>query len=291
MANKMTRLQHYVPQFYLRNFTDDNKIFWFYNRLKETVHMSTPKDICREIYLYESETENPNGKIGKYVLPNSIEKSFSNYEREYAKVLKRIFEVCENPDNINALICNSFEKDILASFVANMILRNPWSLRKCLQQTSFDGISGNEECESISKVLEVLEFGEFKALYDAAQKRVILDEQFNEGLPYNFKKEIINMNLSVLKTEKINFITSDFPVIVRTYDDEEGSIKPLYIYFPISSKYALLYSKKNENRTSRNRIVVLNNETTKKINNIYFKQDKKISSFIIAKEKMSLKVH
>lgn len=48
----MTKKQHYVPQFYLRNFTlGDNKL-WVFDRENKEYYYKTPKDICFEKFLY-----------------------------------------------------------------------------------------------------------------------------------------------------------------------------------------------------------------------------------------------
>jgi len=51
----IAKVQHYVPQFYLRNFTDEINMFWIFNRSTKNFNRSKPKDICREDYLYETE--------------------------------------------------------------------------------------------------------------------------------------------------------------------------------------------------------------------------------------------
>jgi hypothetical protein len=90
-------------------------MFWIYNRSKKNINRSKPKDICREDYFYETEWKNANEKLGKYMIPNCIEKAFSIQESEYSNVLKQIFKVCDMPCNQNALICSSQEKSIKAS--------------------------------------------------------------------------------------------------------------------------------------------------------------------------------
>ena len=47
--------QHYVPQFYLRNFEDKRHKLYVYNRQKDKFIESRTKDICREKCLYETQ--------------------------------------------------------------------------------------------------------------------------------------------------------------------------------------------------------------------------------------------
>lgn len=82
------------------------------------------------------EWKNANENLGKYVIPNDMEKVFAIHEAEYSSVLKQIFEICNMPCNQNALICSSQEKGILSRFVANILLRNPWSFKQYLHEDS-----------------------------------------------------------------------------------------------------------------------------------------------------------
>ena len=45
---------------------------------------------------------------------------------ESVNFIKKIIDICSEPKNENALICNQMEKKELALFVANMLLRNLW---------------------------------------------------------------------------------------------------------------------------------------------------------------------
>ena len=51
MTKKLTKKQHYVPQFYLRNFTSDDNKLWVFDRVKEEYYFRAPKDVCYEALL------------------------------------------------------------------------------------------------------------------------------------------------------------------------------------------------------------------------------------------------
>ena len=57
-----------------------------------------------------------NPKLGKFVLENQIENYFADKEGEYSYLIKRIIDICKNPQNKNALICRHEEKEMLAKF-------------------------------------------------------------------------------------------------------------------------------------------------------------------------------
>ena len=50
----MTKNQHYVPRFYLRNFADKNGYLWAYDTQNDCIKKVKPESICSEKYLYET---------------------------------------------------------------------------------------------------------------------------------------------------------------------------------------------------------------------------------------------
>ena len=78
--------QHYVPQFYLNNFINENQKLNVYDRKKKCFFEASPKEICFENYLHETLWEDANPRLGKYILPNQIEKSLSVQESTYSAI-------------------------------------------------------------------------------------------------------------------------------------------------------------------------------------------------------------
>lgn len=105
----MTKKQHYVPQFYLRNFTSDDNKLWVFDRVKEEYYFQTPKEICYEKYLYETPWEDANQKLGKYVLEKRV---WLTEEFDGSRLAPRILEM-----NYTFLVSNG-EPFITSSFPA-----------------------------------------------------------------------------------------------------------------------------------------------------------------------------
>lgn len=286
---RMTRRQHYIPQFYLRYFLNDKGKVQVYDRLKDKIFSSVPKNICWNDCLYETPWENASSRLGEFVLQNEIEKNFSSLEGKANTVLKRIINICEEPKNKNALICNSEDKMVLCKFVVNMLLRNPWSLEQAKVDKFPDEVIENKEVQSINQLFLDMEFGSAKSLIKAANKKVWLDGEFTESVPEQLTSELLSLNFSVLSSDKAVFVTSSFPVLYDTYDTEDGITHPKMIYMPIHPHFAVLYTNNSIVRGYRNRKVVLPENDVNRMNQLFLRSDIDQVRFIISNNESALK--
>lgn len=281
----MTKKQHYIPQFYLNNFTNDSGKLWVYDRLKEKIYACSSRDIACENYLYETCWENANPKLGKFVLPNQIENKFAVKESRYSKLLQKIIVVCSDPQNKRALICSKEEKGILASFVSNMFLRNPWSMKEADLECITDGIMDVEEIKDINMMLQLMEFGGTESLVKFASKMVWLDEDFDGSMQQESTKDLWGLKYCFIKTEKKQFVTSSFPVLHGI--DETTVEEEKIIYFPLHPHIALLYGNSLPHKVW-NRMGVLPEGDIDFWNRQYYKLEIEKVRFIYAKEKSVL---
>lgn len=281
----MTKKQHYLPQFYLYNFANNSGKLWVYDRLSGNIFSSSPRDIACENYLYETRWENANPELGEFVLPNQIEKQFAEQEGEYSKLLKRIVEICTNPENEKALICNKEEKEILASFVSNIFLRNPWSMRQANLDCVTDGIMDVGEIKAFEIVLQSMNLGGIESLIKFSSKKMWLDEEFEGGIQQESKKILQNMRFCFITTKNSEFVTSSFPVLNGIDETTEENEK--ITYFPLHPHVSILYGN-SISRKACNRVVLMKGEDIDFINGKYIKSDNKQTRFIYAKDKKTL---
>lgn len=285
---KMTKKQHYIPQFYLRYFLNDRGKLWLYDRLKKNYFQSYPKDICREDWLYETPWEDAHPKLGEFVLPNELENDFSELEGESNTILKKVIAVCQESQNRSALICNTEEKKALTQFVVNMLLRNPWSLEQAQVNVLPQEVMKDKEIQTISQLFGDMKFGSVKSLIKAANKKVWLDGEFPESVPEQLVSELLGLNFSILSSDMAAFVTSSFPVLYDTYDTEDGITHPRMIYMPLHPHFAVLYTNNPIAKPYRNRLVSLPDHEVNNMNQLYFKSDVDQIRFIISNEESAL---
>lgn len=254
MGEQITKNQHFVPCFYLKAFTDKNGNLCVYDRRQDKFFSCKIENICCEKFLYETPWENANSQLGKYILTNSIEKQFAECEGAYSSLIKKIIKTCQSPFNENALICNKQEKIMLADFVANMLVRNPY----ILNQENLDlVVSETMECSEIQEmdwILKKMGWNGIGSLIKKAYKNTLLVNKSEESTIGVIIKELCSLNFTFLISDTQNFVTSNFPVVVETYDTEDEITHIKQAYLPLQPHVALLYSKNENIRPYRNKI-------------------------------------
>lgn len=269
----------------MKNFASENGKVWVYDRHGEKIYACSPKDIACEKYLYETRWESANSKLGKFVLPNQIEDKFAEREGEYSRVIHKIIAICSNPQNKGALICNKDEKEILASFVSNMMLRNPWSMKQADLDCVTDGIMDVEEIKKIDIILQYLNFGGTESLIKFASKKVWLDEDFDGSMQQESTKYLRELKCSFIRAEGGQFVTSSYPVIHGI--DETTIEEETMTYVPLHPRIALLYGNSLLQKTC-NRIGTISEENIDFWNKQYFELENEQVRFVYAKEKSVL---
>ena len=273
----ITKKQHYVPVFYLKNFLSQNsKKLYIYDKEKKRYFQAMPKNLCNKNYLYETQIDSKN-----FICPNEIENQFRSLEGKSATLIKKIINDYKNN---KIIVCNDNEKMLLAEFTINIFLRNPKTLDILKVNDIPTETLENEKIKSYQKDLATYsnnENADIKPFILHAHKRLYLTKDYPKGL-YNFcLNTISDLNFQFSITESLPFITSDFPVYYKWTSDNSFVD---FIYLPIHPHIALVFSR---NKIS-NQILYLEPNLVKKINQNYVIWD--YSDFIIARDKINLKI-
>ena len=264
MDRKIKKNQHYVPQFYLRQFTDNNNYLYCYNKHSQKRFPAHTADICFVKFGYETVLPEPSQFGNQFLLPNEIENMFGPMENEYNQMLSQVAQKCVLNCNGKTLICSSLEKEILASMVANFIVRNPNAVNNDPDCAEIDTIiETNEQIKSIDDLLREMKLGTAKPFVELAQKKIFFDPQ-QDGVTKHIIDELLGMNLSFFVADNLDFITSDCPVGYNCTEE-----KMLMARIPLSSKVTAVYSRSLNAKQVRNRACKLEDHFVSKLNQDY----------------------
>ncbi len=139
--------QHYVPQYYLRRFSDDGCSLWVFNRKAGRTYKSRAEDVCERNYHYEMEARCQRSWHGRHLLPGKIEKKLSEIEGEQALLLREI------DAQLDAGRIHEKERRALLLLVGHLIARHPAMLEG--YEPDYDAMYGDPEvrwgCEVLAQ--------------------------------------------------------------------------------------------------------------------------------------------
>ena len=204
MNDQMTKHQHYIPQFYLKNFLGNDKKLWVYDRKRNYYFPSYTENICQMNYLYEVKCSDTRVSTNGFINPNFIERDFAKNESEFASLMKKMIKLCSDPLNLNSTILLSIEKKLLNKFVLNMFLRNPWSLKQLYNENEIMDIVNHKELKDIRTQLNNDET--FSAVAEHVLQLIWLSDYFSESIQSQLMLKISRlMFIQIIPSLKVFF--------------------------------------------------------------------------------------
>lgn len=253
MKNRENKIQHYVPQCYLRNFSPNGIYVFIYDKIEKKQFSNAIEKIACKDYFYElpekfikNISEIPYGT--KY-----FEKEFfaNNVEKLLGKLLETIINKgnswSENEKNVEVL--NKEEKNIFAQLIAIQYLRMPdirekySDARKKSDDLRLDIIKGflSHENPDLKDTIENIH-GEYDKTFDPIlHSEIFADEEIFLGIA----NQIINKHWIFYFTPNNDFFTSDNPVLIKPHIQNQSpyyegfGMRGAEIIFPISSSILL----------------------------------------------------
>jgi hypothetical protein len=274
--------QHYVPQFYLRNFANENEKLYAFDCNRGNNYQTSPKKECYEKLLYD-------------INPKILNKFSDNPEHYDEIVDDKIRTLNEQVSSILFNFLNRAiktetdfkfdrpEREKLYDFIIIQIFRTPFYRERlgylCVSFALKTGINDLNDKEFLDVIHNLLLYGVIEQLYGLDFKlnktyHLFFDHLIDEI--FNIKIQLRNAGkLFLLNNSKEHFITSNTPINVRWKPDFlahhkalitfPGEDKPvvdfgnyiefLTIHLPISSDFAIFIFEKelDENLTEMNR--------------------------------------
>jgi len=245
---QITEKQHYIPQVYLKGFSQDGiSIYEYYIKKAGPIPHAVPiESVCREKYLYEV-----RDKSGEIIGINYIENALCAVEGLFAEH-RRLIERKALKANYN---CRCFlsteEKEFWYFYIALQILRNPLILSeaKAIVQDSFPE-------QFTSNSLNNIALAYCLPFFPADEKR---PNAFMAILSM-----LLSKKLSVGIADNDSFFTSDIAVYGYA---PEGLPAFEYLWFPISSSLVIMLSDpKQIDRSQYNRLIPVSAEKVNEVN-------------------------
>ena len=227
MANNQsgTRKQHYVPQVYLKNFSDDGKTLFYYDVIKkEHSSISVPiKSICYEAYIYEYHDE--NGEIDSL---NFNEKMLQGLESNFSKHLDILIRIARCKENIELHhIFTKEEYTFWIFYIYIQMSRTPRTIKRMSEDykviyPDFDPKRIHNIC-----LTNCLPF-----------YQLINNIEMNEVIMGNIET-LMNMDMFICVNEHGDYFTSDCPVV--SYSPTDSFQDTEWIVFPLTKRLSFLF--------------------------------------------------
>lgn len=199
--NKPTIDEHYIPQFYLKQFSSDGEKIYQYDILSpnsSSVKVPT-KSICYEKNLYEFKNDS-----GEIIHRNLIEKHLGTFETEFANVFRSIISKSKIEKNYQTCsFLDMKEKALLVFFMTTLIIRNP-EILNIAKDTALE-FFGNQLSEVNARNFALNTCLPIYKDLDPNERNLLL----------SFMKPFEKMSYQIAVTGKEKIWTSDNPVILH----------------------------------------------------------------------------
>lgn len=230
--NKPTIDEHYIPQFYLKQFSPNGDKIYQYDILSpDSSSTFVPtKSICYEKNLYEFKNDS-----GEIIHRNLIEKHFGTFETEFARVFRSIISKSKIEKNYQTCsFLDKKEKALLVFFMTTLIIRNP-EILLIAKDTALE-FFGEQLTETNAKNLALDTCLPIYKELDPNKRNILL----------SFMKLFEKMSYQIAVTTEERIWTSDNPVILHGKNQPN---KLEEVIFPINPNL-VLYMKPYE-RTNK----------------------------------------
>jgi hypothetical protein len=216
------KVQHYVPRFILRHFTENNEQIWVFDKRTNKKFKTNIKNVAAETGFYDF-------KVAGH--PVTFEHSLSEFESKAAKVVKGIVK------NESVADINEEERLLLSRFLALQFVRTKhW--REMWENLTSDFVKSVR-----NKGLAPEDFEGYKELTDHDNKMFHMQSVYKAD---EYAPHFLNKIWVLLKaTKKHPFWISDNPISLQNmnkfgfYSNIGLAVKGIEIYFPLTKKFTL----------------------------------------------------
>lgn len=231
--SKLTRRQHYVPDFYLKQWSNSKGQITCHDLSKEKSFTCNPANTLVQSYFYEENRDEPD---------NRIENILATMEGNCARVFKKISSISDSKPiktNIEEFISN-LKKELttddladISQFAAYQYLRVPGAINQKEFESRPSELTKSERVHALNP-------GRF----------------VESGYAY-IKDQFISMKILIMVSKDRDFITSDWPCFdlkdsqySPLLGEEIGKNPEVVCYLPLAPKLSAVFYPNNFSNNS-----------------------------------------
>ncbi len=244
LPGKMTRKQHWVPQFYLRHFANSSGQLYAYSRQKSSFFRTNCENLCSMRDLYEVEHADTTGEAtDRFYAQNLIEVKLSEFENRIAPLYDRFLERQKEGQHEGEGYSDG--KAAVCELAANIIVRHPLSMRSNREKSREAAEGLIEEIHLTPCELDVLDWSgwceDYQALAELSVVAATLFSDEDDAPISRIREAFLEKRLFVLKASVgTGFVTTSIPMFI--IGPESDSYDFDFAYMPMSSEYAAVFS-------------------------------------------------
>lgn len=244
LPGKMTRKQHWVPQFYLRHFADSSGQLHAYSKDNGVFYRTKVEDVCSKRDLYEVRYSDIGADSDdKYYAQNLIETKLSENESLISVSYSRLLESCKNA----TLEGDAFRqgRQAVCKLASNLIVRHPATMLANRNRAREDSSMLLEDVVLTEEEEALLDWsgwnGDHKALAELSVSATLLFSEDGSVPANRIYESFLEKHLSILEAPiGSGFVTTSMPMFIIGPGDDSYDLD--FAYMPLSSKYAALFT-------------------------------------------------
>lgn len=276
MENRqVTKKQHYLPEMYLKSFTNEHGKLWQRNMGYGTYKQITPAQTGYAEFLYETRWKNPPNVNKQFALTNFLENHFCLREKVYSQCIVSVCQkICLNDFCVSDITAD--ERKTLAEFATNIFLRQPGIMKLM----GFGKISQEEKNRYHATDLDAQFGSEAETVLMFIKKCEWLHSQFPGGYFQIAQAMFESMRLTVLVSKSAEFITCNWPFLFK-FDD-----MIFLVALPLTPKCCICYNNifKNEN------VNYLSNDMVRLYNKLHIEKKASSLKYLYARNREDIEI-
>lgn len=244
LPGKMTRKQHWVPQFYLRHFADSSGQLHAYSKSNGVFYRTKVENVCSKRDLYEVKYSDIDADSDdRYYAQNLIEAKLSEDEGRISVPYTRLLQCCKDV----ILEGDAFRqgRQAVCKLASNLIVRHPATMLANKIRAREDSSMLLEDAALTEEEKALLDWsgwnGDHEALAELSVSATLLFSE-DSSVPVNrIYESFIEKQFCILEAPiGSGFVTTSMPMFIIGPEDDSYDFD--FAYMPLSSKYAALFT-------------------------------------------------